>query len=63
MRNFGMNSIVHGEKLMLLLVFVSLAMLLCGLASFYVLYHFLRGEENNDRAEIHELISSDKPER
>ena len=48
---------------MLLLVFVSLALLVCGLALFYVLYHFVRGEANNDRAEIHELISPDKPER
>ena len=63
MRNFGMNPIVHGENLMLLLVFVSLALLICGLALFYVLYHFVRGEANNDRAEIHELISRDKPER
>ena len=58
-----MSSTVHGEKLMLLLVFVSLALLVCGLALFYVLYYFLRGAANNDRAEIDELISSDKPER
>jgi flagellar basal body-associated protein FliL len=57
----GYGIYLSGEDLMLWLVLVALALMLAGAASFYVMYQFLK--EDNEDAKVGEPVSSDKRER